>query len=265
MIEGAVIKPMKQSNIVPLSDRAREIILGSVLGDGSIKIHQGYANARFSIRHSMIQKEYFYWKASQLKEISSDRSVFVQKNDRGFSENPKLRYQSQALEQLTEIYRLTHKRNKLNVSRRWLNRLSPLSLAIWWFDDGSIIANGRKGVICTDGFDQKEVKALARYLAVVWQVKTAVASVKKPRGGKQDGYYRLWFRSTEELKKFLRIIIPFTPVEGLLPKILLLYHDDQLQQRWISEIKTATGFSADIIKKYLEEKKKRWKRFQKMI
>jgi len=255
---------MKNIN-VPLSDRVSEIILGSLLGDGSIKKHKGYKNARFSFRHSIVQKEYFFWKVRELEEISSDRCVFKQKNDGGFSKNSKLRYQSKALEQLTDIYDLTHKRKKFHIRRKWLNRMSPLSLAIWWFDDGSIISNGRKGVICTDGFNRKQVKSLSQYLQVVWNIKTTVAGVAKPKNGTKDEYYRIWFRSTEEFKKFLRIILPFTPVKEMLPKILLLYHDDKLQQRWISEIKKATDFSEDIILKYLQQKKDKWKQYQKKI
>ena len=48
--------------------------------------------------------------------------------------------------------------------------MTPLSLAIWWLDDGSIIGNGRKGVLCTDGFDEESVHVLARYLEKVWGV-----------------------------------------------------------------------------------------------
>jgi hypothetical protein len=49
------------------SDQARAIIFGSLLGDGSLKIHNGYKNARFSYRHSKtkrstIIKRLFTWK-----------------------------------------------------------------------------------------------------------------------------------------------------------------------------------------------------------
>lgn len=43
---------------VPLSDRVKSIILGSILGDGSLKIQKKYSNADIQIRHSEVQKEY---------------------------------------------------------------------------------------------------------------------------------------------------------------------------------------------------------------
>ncbi len=251
---------MKQQT-VPLSDQAQAIILGSLLGDGSLRLHRGYANARFSFRHSETQKEYFLWKAQALKEISKNGTHTVQKAD-GYSKNLKLTFHSQALPCLTELYQYTSKRKHLKVQRRWLNRMSALSLAVWWFDDGSLIANSRKGVFCTDGFDQDSVKVLARYLTKVWNIQTHVAPIGRKRDGKQNEYWRLWIRSTSELQKFLRIILPFVPVPSMLRKVLLLYKDRHLQERWISEVEERTQFSREIIENALSEKRIKWKNFR---
>lgn len=250
-------------NNVPLSVKTKEIILGSLLGDGSIRIHPKYKNARFSFRHSIKQKEYFLWKCSKLKEISADKSIFIQKND-GYSLNDKLRYQSRALPALTELYKITHKKAFL-IRRKWLNYMSALSLAIWWFDDGSIISNGRKGVICTDGFDEKSVKLLVQYLQKNLHIRAKAAPIRRKTNGKKKEYWRIWISSTSELKKLLKIILPYAEVEEMLYKIILLYNDDQLQQRWISEIIANTKFSENTVRKYVEAKKRKWKQFQKKI
>lgn len=241
-----------------LSDQCRAMILGSLLGDGSLKIHTGYKNARFSFRHSLHQKQYFDWKVSMLKEISTEHCTWEQ-HDEGFS-NEKLRYQSAALESLTALYRLTHDQGQFRIRRHWLNMLTPLSLAVWWCDDGSLIGNTRKGVICTDGFPQEEVELLARYLQVVWKIHTHVGAAGAQ--GRRASYYRVWIRSTEELQKFLRIILPNIPVSSMLPKVLLLYKDSQLQQRWISEVQKATHFSHEIIEHYRREKQAKWRQFR---
>jgi hypothetical protein len=255
-----------KKKIVPLSEQTKEIILGSLLGDGSLRIHEPYRNARFSFRHSVGQRLYFDWKKNQLNEISSQNCVWLQKADeKSYSSRPKIRYQSLATESLTELFVLTHKRGKLEIRRKWLNMLTPLSLAVWWMDDGSIISNGRKGVICTDGFSDESVKILAKYLQKVWDIKVNIASVKKPRDGKKEKYFRLWLRSTEELKKFLRIILPHIQVEEMLSKAILLYKDNQLLERWISEIEENSKFSRETVEKYVSIKKSKWKNFQKMI
>lgn len=228
----------KKLTQISLSDQCKAIIYGSLLGDGSLQLQKNYKNARFYIRHSQVQEEYFLWKVNALQEIASEPSSIQRSERSGYSQNQSLLFQSRALPQLTEIWEITHKRShSLVIQRRWLNHLTPLSLAIWWLDDGSLISNHRKGVICTDGFDESSVLLLARYLKVVWNVEAHVGPITRQRtdrNSSQEVYYRLWF-GTEELKKFLRIILPHVPL-CMLRKVVLLYKDTELQQRWISEI-----------------------------
>lgn len=260
-VSGVNLSRKRLSNI-SLSCPERSVILGSLLGDGSLKIYPGYKNARFSFRHSKKQDAYFFYKVGLLSKIESPGSVQRQASD-GWSSLEKLRYQSRALPALSEIHNVTHKNNKLRIRRKWLNHLTAHSLAIWWFDDGSIISGGRRGIICTDGFSEAECLLLAKYLLVVWKVSARVGRVSKQsskgakpsmqniestsspnpdgRGGERDlrlqenNYYRLWF-STEQLKSFLRIILPYVPCKEMFYKVLLTYKDLQLQERWISEV-----------------------------
>lgn len=243
---------------VPLSDQTRAIILGSILGDGSLKIQKRCLNANLMIRHSETQKDYLLWKAEMLKEIARDRSIGVQEAD-GYSKNRKWRFFSKNLPSLTELHQQTYKNNTLRIKRKWLNQMTPLSLAVWWCDDGSLISyGGRKGVFCTDGFDESSVKILAHYLKAVWNIRTIVAPVGRKRDGKQEKYWRIWIRSQEELKKFLRIIIPYIPVASMLRKVILLYKDSQLQQRWISEVIQLSHFSYSVVMAEYEKKKLKW-------
>lgn len=247
-----------EKNYAPLSDRARAIILGTLLGDGSLKVQNKYSNANLQIRHSETQKEYLLWKAKELQEIAGDKSVNVQKAD-GYSKNRKWRFFSRRLPSLTELHRLTHRKNKLRIRRKWLNQMTPLSLAVWWCDDGSLIGyGGRKGVFCTDGFEKKSVETLARYLKVVCGVRAVVAPIQREYGGTQRQYWRLWIRSQEELKKFLRIILPHIPVPGMLQKTILLYKDSQFQQRWISEVVQLSRFSHSVVMTEYEKKLVKW-------
>ena len=250
------------SKYVPLSDQAKAIILGSILGDGSLKIQNKYSSANIQIRHSETQKEYLLWKAEALREIAGDRSVGVQEAD-GYSKNKKWRFQSLRTPALTELHHLTYSHNRLRIKRTWLNQMTALSLAIWWCDDGSLIGYGaRKGVFCTDGFDKASVEILARYLGVVWNVRAIVAPVGRKQDGKQEQYWRLWIRSQEELKKFLRIILPYIPVPSMLSKTILLYKDSQFQQRWISEMVSISKFSESVIMTEYEKKKAKWNTYR---
>nr|QUV75596.1 hypothetical protein [Caulerpa lentillifera] len=250
---------------ISLSESCKAILLGSLLGDGNLKLYKPYKNARFWIRHSISQQEYWRWKIQQLKEIETERSNQVQ-NPTGYSQNKKLLFQSGAKKELTEIYNITYKKNRLQIRRKWLNFLTPLSLSIWWLDDGSIIDNGRRGVFCTDGFSKKEHDILKRYLFVVWKIETRIGALNRTYKGQKKKYFRLYINNTS-LKKFFRIIMPYTPIHfipSMLYKFCLLYKDTELQQRWISEM--TSGFShceENRIRKTIELRKMQLKNFRK--
>lgn len=214
-----------------LSDHCKQVILGSLLGDGCLVLSSGYKNPRFLFRHSEKQKLYFEWKLALLEEISSDGSYQVQAPD-GWSTRNKLLYQSRALQDLLTIYKIVYLNGRKLVQRRWLNHLSPLALAVWWLDDGSIIGSGRKGVLCTDGFSFEEVEILARYLDVVWGLNVRVGRIRKDSNKE---CYRIWF-NTLQLKKFLLLIMPYVKVSSMLYKFFIVYNDESLQERWISEM-----------------------------
>nr|YP_010448251.1 hypothetical protein NRL16_pgp038 [Symbiochloris sp. SG-2018]UTQ75732.1 hypothetical protein [Symbiochloris sp. SG-2018] len=227
---------MLNFNQILLSNSCKQVLLGALLGDGSLRVQKNYKNARFQMRHSIIQKTYFDWKVSQLNEIAITKAVALQGPD-GFSTNKKLHFQSRALESLTTLYKITHHKNKLMIRRKWLNLMNPLALMVWWFDDGSLISGRRQGVICTDSFDINSVKILSRYLKVVWGIETRVRLKSK----KIPDQYRL-FLNTSETIKFLKIILPCIPKKEMLPKVLISYKDDNIQQRWISEIQKNVSF-----------------------
>ena len=218
-----------------LSHTEFSVIMGGLLGNGSLKLYAGHKNAHYSFRHTVgvttTQANYFYSKCSLLSTIGSANCIFEQPPT-GYSKLSRLRYRSRALQPLTSIHAHTHKKNQLVIRRRWLNHLTPLSLAIWWFDNGSIVGGGRRGCLCTDGFTEGGCNILARYLLVVWGIRARVGPVRE-RGGAV--YYRLWF-STNQLKSFLDIILPHIPHAEMVYKCIIHYKQNALQQRWISHI-----------------------------
>lgn len=250
-----------------LSCQTKAILLGSILGDGSLKIAKNSKNAQFQEKHSLKQKEYLMWKRNILsKELSASENDLIYSTDtapNGTSVH-KIRYFSGKRQSLTHLHTLVHK-NSINghykIRRKWLNLMDAQALAVWWCDDGSLVANTRQGVFCTDGFSLQDVKILDRYMKKVWNIKTSV----HPHGKlKKDGTqgYRLWIRSREDLKKFLLIIIPFIPVYSMLYKVLLLWKDPELQQRWISLVEEHSIFSKEQIMKKIEERKNSLKNFK---
>lgn len=239
-----------------MSKECLQVLLGTLLGDGSLKINKNYANARFAMRHAVRYSNWFYWKAAKLGELASPKAVHTQPPSKGsYGKTDMLRFQTLTNAELTKIHSIVTKNNKMAIKRSWLNHLTPLALMCWWLDDGALIANWRQGCFCCEGFSKKEQEILVQYLRKVWQVKARV--VPHPIKQKENGIVINAYMAsriklgTTELKKFLRIIMPYVPCEDMIYKVCVRYADSRLQQRWISEVKRALPqFSLAIDKFY---------------
>lgn len=243
---------------IHVSGRVQEVLLGTLLGDGALVQGKGYAHPRVVIRHSAKQRAYALWKAQELAVLAGEHAIVTQgvAGQDGWG-GEKIRFQSNTLSELDEIYRLVAPHKKKQVRRTWLNKLTPLSLAVWWCDDGSLVSNTRHGVLCTDGYTEKEVQILKKYLRVVWGIDTVVSAVAH-----RQNQYRLNIRSKRMLEKWLRLLLPHVPIKEMLYKFLLLYRDDSLQQRWISEMALLSPFSEEEILQVMRERKEKLAHFR---
>ena len=228
----------KRFSNISLSDECKQVILGSLLGDGCISIHKGYVNARVQIRHSIIQDDYMKWKFHKLSEVAPPKLQYS-KQPNGFSKNQKVNFMSKAMSELTEIHEIVSKRNTntLNIKRSWLNHIDKLGLLIWWLDDGSIIGGRKQGVFCSEGFTYDDHKILEKYLRVVWKIDTRIGHYTRDDTPNKM-YYRLFIKNRESLEALFHLIMPLMTEPTMIRKMALYKHPD-LQKRWISEMKTA--------------------------
>ncbi len=125
-----------------LSLKQRELILGSLLGDGSITSRNG-ARSCFQVSHSEAQWEYLdlkrkilgscatsaeqTWTPGNVSPIGNTMVVQSQKKFSTFN-----------LVELSDLHDLTYPGGKKTVSREWLKQVGPLGLAAFYMDDGHI-------------------------------------------------------------------------------------------------------------------------------
>lgn len=244
------IPPRRERQFTSLSYDLEKLLLGSLVGDGCCKVQKNYINARYQERHSIKQKEYFLWKIDKYKSLSSENYLWYEKT------TEKMRYCSRALPDLTILANIVNEKgSQKKLTRKWLNSLTPLSLAILWCDDGSLISNTSKGVFCLDSFSFEEQKIFVRYLKIVWGIDSKIYQNKK-------GFYRTYL-NRENLQKWCRLILPYIPVKSMLYKTTLLYKDLVLQERWISEMIQYSQFSEDEIREIVEFRKTQLLYFRK--
>jgi len=122
-----------------LSQPQWEMILGAIMGDGALSpaIRTDDDSARFRMGHGLDQAAYLDWKVSLLQNISHSRST----NEKGaeFADFT-------PLAELGELRRAVYFGDgKKHLSWDYLKALTPLSLAIWYMDDGCFTVRS-KGV-----------------------------------------------------------------------------------------------------------------------
>jgi recombination protein RecA len=114
-----------------LSDQQWEVVLGSLMGDGCLSppVRQDSESARLRIGHGAQQSAYLDWKVSLLENIPHSRTA----NSKGavFAD-------FSPLAELHELRSAVYLGDgKKFFSEEYLKGLTPLSLAIWYMDDGS--------------------------------------------------------------------------------------------------------------------------------
>ena len=153
-----------------LSTRQWALVLGGLMGDAALSPSRipGGLGTRFRMGHGSKQVEYLDWKASLLGNIGQSRST----SNRGA-----------AFVDLTPMPELAELRQavylgdgKKHLSWDYLKALSPLSIAVWYMDDGSF-SLGAEGLqartqngsgrseICVETMSAGSRERLVEYLA----------------------------------------------------------------------------------------------------
>lgn len=152
--------------LLPLSTRAEQMVLGTLLGDGSMC----WTNAkygRYRINHGAIQAEYCRSKA-KLLEIYVNTPPQIKPNGGWGKEICTFStVTSPAFEYLrTLCYHPSPDDGRLVkwVTPQWLAKLTWEGIAWWYQDDGTLQKSTRTVVFCTHSFPESQVRLLARML-----------------------------------------------------------------------------------------------------
>lgn len=133
-------KLREQRKLLKLTAFQAQIIIGSILGDGSLRLMGQSKEASFVVDHSGRQKDYVLWKHNALREwvnyeprtlqriYHKDKSRFL----------ISVRFQTINHPEFTFWYKVFYQNGKKVIPDNISKTLtSPLSLAIWFMDDGN--------------------------------------------------------------------------------------------------------------------------------
>jgi len=114
-----------------LTQTQRSIIIGSLLGDGYLRIVPGRKDALLEVNHAYSQKEYVDWKYKMLENLCKS----APKMRKGNGSRVAYRFTTRQNVELSELFRLFYKNNKKVIPTNI--KLDPAMLAVWYMDDGS--------------------------------------------------------------------------------------------------------------------------------
>ena len=162
-------KKIKKSLV--LTKEQRSLIIGSLLGDGTMRIGRNAINANFKVEHGLAQKEYVDWKYQILKPLVFTEAKISYRYREGGEKYPKSWWFRTIRHPIfTQIYKRFYTGEGYRNGRKtvpsdiWKD-MNPLVLAIWLMDDGSY-AKG-KADISTYSFTLEEIKLLLENLEKV--------------------------------------------------------------------------------------------------
>ena len=174
-----------------LTQLQKSVILGSLLGDGYLRVIPDRKDAFLEINHSIKAKEYVDWKYNVLKNICQSPP-----KERTIDEmRTAYRFFTKQKKELTEFWKLFYKNGRKVIPAKM--KLDDLSLAVWFMDDGS---KSRKNDVYlnTQQFSILDQKRLLHSLREIGL---------RARLNKDKKYYRIRFLK-ESIFKLNQMIAP---------------------------------------------------------
>jgi len=167
-----------QSVSYHLSDFQWQVVLGGLMGDGALSPTRSGHGASFRFGHGARQTQYADWKASLFANVNVSRST----NAKGA-----VFHDVQPLPELLGLREAVYIGGKKVLSYDYLKQLTPLSLAVWYSDDGSFSlrakglqertphGNGRSE-LCVEAMEASSRRRLADWLADEWDLHPSLRS-----------------------------------------------------------------------------------------
>lgn len=190
-----------------LTKRQRAIVVGTLLGDGHLETRDG-RTYRLRIEHSIKQKEYVDWLYNELKEwvraVPQMRTVHSQFPQGHQAESQKYGFITYAHGALRFYGQQFYTKDGKKIVPKLINKmLTPISIAIWYLDDGSVKSNRhRTYIIHSHGYTNPELKRLQKTL-FRFRIKTTLH-----RQNRAEGLYWRIYVSSESAKKIRGLLEP---------------------------------------------------------
>lgn len=200
-----------------LSKEQKRLLIALLIGDGTIS-----NNYVFKLSHSIEQKEYLEWKVNLLDRFGiKNNGIKEYISSCGYNYGKRVLYSQMSLHSTIKALRRSVYIPKKTFTRKLLNWLDELGLAIWFMDDGFININEseqrhgsiQRNIRISTCVDEQTCNMMINYFKERWNVEFR-PFLEKSR------LYSLATRTNNDTDKFIEIVKPYVEqVPSLLYKI----------------------------------------------
>lgn len=196
---------MMKRKFIRLSKEQKSLLIALLIGDGTIS-----SNYVFKLSHSTLQREYLEWKVGLLNKYRiKNNGVKEYISKCGYNSGKSVLYSQMSLIPTIKALRRSVYTPKKTITRKLLEWLNPLGLAIWYMDDGCINVNTSKQrssiqhtIKIATCVDDDTVKTIINYFDEVWGV-----HFRPFKEGKNT--YSIASSSELDCEKFIKIVKPY--------------------------------------------------------
>lgn len=186
--------------LIILSHEEHEIILGTLLGDASIR--QRDKNSCLRIAHSLKQRDYLISIKNKFEDF--EIAEFSQRTRIINNRKVDMIHFSTKTHPIFNYYRrLFYKNGRKIISKEILNQLTARSLAYWICDDGSFCKKQKYFIICTNAYTLEEHKLMKQFFNEKFELDPTI-------GFRDSKYYYLRFKQKDS-ERLINIIKTFIP------------------------------------------------------
>ena len=161
----------KELKTTEFSPTQKSLLVGSILGDGSLSIGEDCVNARFVERHCEEQKDYLLWKRDLLKPFTKSKIGESYAGEHIISGvkckvSKSYIFSTISHNYLTELRSLFYRDDTKIIPQTLNDFINGLVMAVWLCDDGSLSHIKKSGTyridLHTESFTYKENLFLCR-------------------------------------------------------------------------------------------------------
>lgn len=185
-----------------LTKQQTSVLIGAMLGDGFLQ-KTGEKNARLRLEHSQKQKDYVLWKGKIFGRLFQGKPNLLERIHPKSKETYKYcRWQSNACPAFGKWRKYFYPNGKKIVPSNIGEILTePITLAVWYMDDGYFNKIDRNSYIYLGRITRSETEILQKSIKISFDIEATIYD-KKNKG------FALFF-GAKETKKLQTLIHPF--------------------------------------------------------